>query len=141
MNRHLVDAILGGANVLFFKGSRSYEMVATGIRIPTFSGQTVSREFSESVTGASSVEGVPVLRFFHVFPDYWGFTERHRRIEPLFPTGQLGWQASMTAIDSARLTASKSFRNSSARRAIEDIASDIMARAEERKIPPHHVRP
>jgi hypothetical protein len=139
MNRHLAEAILNDADVLFFKGSRSYEMVATGIRIPAFSGQTVSREFSESVTGASSAAGVPVLRFFHAFPDYWGFTERHRRIEPLFPTGQLGWQASMTAIDSARFTASKPFRDACARRAIEDIATDIMARAEEQQIPPHQV--
>ena len=140
MNRHLVDAILDDADVLFFKGSRSYEMVATGVRISTFSGQTVSREFSESVTGASAAVGVPVLRFFHAFPDYWGFTERHRRIEPLFPTGQLAWQASMTAVDSARFTDSKAFRDVCTRRAIEDIALEIMARADEQKIPPHHVR-
>lgn len=140
MNRHLVDAILDDADVLFFKGSRSYEMVATGIRIATFSGQTVSREFSESITGASAAVGVPVLRFFNAFPDYWGFTERHRRIEPLFPTGRLGWQASMTAIESARFTDSKAFRDVCTRRGIEGVAADIMARADEQKIPPHHVR-
>lgn len=140
MNRHLVEAILGDADVLMFKGSRSYEMVATGIRIPTFSGQTVSREFSESVTGASAAMGVPALRFFHCFPDFWGFTERHQRIEPLFPTGQLGWQASMTAIDSARFTASEPFRDACSRRGIEEVSLEIMARAEEQNIPPHRVQ-
>lgn len=139
MNRDLVESILDDADILFFKGSRSYEMIATGIRIPTFSGQTVSRDFSESVTGASSATGVPVLRFFHAFPDYWGFTERHRRIEPLFPTGALGWLARMTAIDSARFTASPLFKRACARRAVEDVASEIMARAERALIPPHHV--
>ena len=116
MSRRLVDAILDDATVLFFKGARSYEMIATGIRIPTFSGQTVSREFSESVTGASATAGVPVLRYFRAFPDYWGFAERHRRVEPLFPTGQPGWQAAMTAVDSARFTVSKEFLRACSKR-------------------------
>lgn len=136
MNRHLVDGIVGNADVLFFKGSRTFEMMATGIRIPTFSGQTVSREFSESVTGASASVGVPVLRSFRVFPDYWGFTERYKRIEPLFPTGQLAWQASMTAIDSARFTDSVAFRNACAMRPIEDVTLEILTLAERHNIPP-----
>jgi hypothetical protein len=140
LNHLLVNAILEDADILFFKGSRSYEMIATGIRVRTFSGQTVSREFSESVTGASAEAGVPVLRFFHAFPDYWGFTERHRRIEPLFPTDKLGWHASMTAIDSARFTDSGLFRAACNKRGIEDVALDVMIRAAEEKVAPHQVR-
>ena len=140
MNQRLVDEILESATVLFVKGSRSYEMIATGIRWPTFAGQTVSREFSESVTGASAAAGVPILRFLHGFPDYWGFTERHRRVEPLFPTGQLGWQASMTSLDSARFTASRSFHEACLERSIDDVAIEIMERAHEQNIPPHRVQ-
>jgi hypothetical protein len=141
MNRRLVDAILSEADVLFFKGARSYEMIATGIRLPTFSGQTVAREFSESVTGAAASAGVPVLRFFQAFPDFWGFTKRHLRVAPLFPTGELGWQATMTAIDSARFTASRIFRQACSLRGLENVAIDIVKRAEERSIPLHAVSP
>jgi hypothetical protein len=139
MNRRLVDAILSDADVLFFKGSRTYELIATGIRLPTFSGQTVAREFSESVTGAAATSGVPVLRFFQAFPDYWGFTSRHQRVAPLFPTGELGWQAAMTAIDSARFTASAVFQRACAVRGVDAVAMDVVTRAEEQCIPPHAV--
>jgi hypothetical protein len=139
MNRRLVETILEEVDVLFVKGARSYEMIATGIRLPTFTGQTVSREFSESVIGASAAVGVPVLRFVRVFPDFWGFTERHQRIEPLFPDGRLGWQASMTAIDSARFIASSPFIEACRARTIEEVSTEVVTQSIELRVPPHRL--
>ena len=139
ISRRLADTLLGEVDVLFAKGSRSYEMIATGIRMPTFAGQTVTREFSESVTGASAACGVPVLRFMHVFPDYWGFTDRHRRTAALYPDDRPGWQARMTALDSARFTASPLFQATCRRLGREAASLEIMSRAAEAGVAPHDV--
>lgn len=139
MSRALVEKILEEADVLFFKGARTYELLATGIRVPSFSGQTVSREFSESVMGADAASGVPTLRHFCAFPDFWGFKERFRNTRPLFPTKKLGWQASMTAIDSSRFTTSRSFRTACRTRSVYSVAQEIMERAVETGLAPHCV--
>lgn len=139
MSRRLVESILDEADVLFFKGSRTYELLATGIRLPSFSGQTVSREFSSSVTGADASAGVPALRYFCCFPDFWGFKERFRNIGPMYPSGKVGWRASMTAIDSARYTASVRFRAACSTRPVEEVSLGIIGRAIESGVAPHHL--
>jgi hypothetical protein len=45
----------------------------------------------------------------------------------------------MTAIDSARFTASAVFQQACSLRGLEDVASDAVAQAEEQKIAPHTV--
>jgi hypothetical protein len=134
-----VDIIANEAQVVFAKGSRTYELLATGMRVPTFGAQTVAREFSESVLGADAKKGVPALTFFHAFPDFWGFKERHQRLAPLFPTERVDWQSRMTAIDSARFTSSERFSNLVQKMGREAASEQIMEGAIANDIPPHQV--
>ncbi|MCY2994701.1 MAG: hypothetical protein NTY19_43590 [Planctomycetota bacterium] len=134
-----VDVIASEADVVFAKGSRTYELMATGMRVPTFGAQAVAREFSESVLGADAKMGVPALTFFHAFPDFFGFKERHRRVAPLFPTGRSDWQARMTAIDSARFTNGQQFSNLAAKMGREAASEEIMERAKADNVAPHEV--
>lgn len=139
LSQDIVDVLLEKADVVFIKGSRSYELIATGMRIPTFAAQTVSREFSESVIGADAQKGIPSLTYFHIFPDFWGFKQRHLRQDPLFPTGRRNWQASMTAIESAKFRESTEFNNLVTKSSLEEVSLSIMEKAEKQNIPPHKV--
>ena len=128
-----------GADALYIKGSRSYELLATGIRVPTFAAQVVNREFSESVFGVDLKAGLPVLRYIQAFPDYCGFRERHIRHEPLFPTGRPDWQSAMTALESARFTRSQGFSELCARSSRECASQQVMERAMLEGVAPHRV--
>jgi len=135
----VVDTIIENGDVVFVKGSRSFELVATGMRLPTFGAQTVAREFSESITGLDARSGLPALNFFHAFPDFWGFRQRHERSDPLFPTGRCDWQVSMTSIESSRFCSSPAFNELVASSSREDAALEVMNKAIEEGVPPHMV--
>jgi hypothetical protein len=127
------------ADVLYIKGSRSYELLATGIRVPTFAAQVVNREFSESVFGVDLKAGLPVLRYMQAFPDFWGFRERHLRNEPLFPTGRHDWQSAMTSLESARFTRSRGFIRLFERSSRECASELVIEYAMRHGVAPHKV--
>ncbi|MFC1571871.1 hypothetical protein ACFL31_04920 [Candidatus Margulisiibacteriota bacterium] len=127
------------ADVVYINGSRSYELMATGMRKPTFGAHAISREFSTSLLGADAEKGIPCLTFFWMFPDFWGFRQRHLRQEPLFPTDRTDWQAEMTAMDSARFTSSQSFLRLVSQLGRENAVRQIMNGAIEKDLPPHRV--
>ena len=138
ISRQAANHVLA-ADVLYVKGSRSYELLASGIKVPTFAGQVVNRDFSESITGIDMRVGIPILRYFHAFPDFWGFTERHLRFDPLIPTGRCDWQASMTTIESARITESEYFQSLCSKSLREQVSLEIMEEVIESGIAPHIV--
>jgi hypothetical protein len=82
---------------------------------------------------------VPALTFFHAFPDFWGFKDRHKRLAPLFPTERVDWQSRMTAIESAKFTSSERFSNLVQKIGREAASEQIMERAIVDEIPPHQV--
>ena len=91
LSRRAADRILE-ADALYVKGARAYELLGSGIRIPTFFAQAVAREFSESICGIDARASVPVLLFSYVFPSFWGFRKRARGMALCGqPDARIGW--------------------------------------------------
>lgn len=124
-------------DAVYLKGSRSYELLATGLCIPTFAGQVVNRDFSESITGIDMKVGIPILRHFYAFPDYWGFKKRHLRNEPLFPTNRRSWKVAMTSLESAKAMRSNYISASSSNQTRKKKCFEIMNEAIETNTAPH----
>ena len=127
------------ADTLYVKGARAYELLGSGIRKPAFFAQTVSREFSESITGIDARASVTVLLFSHVFPSFWGFRRRHSRNGTLWPTGRQDWMVSMSSRESVLHMKTTRFQEDVARKGIEQCSNEIMQKSIESDIPPHVV--
>ena len=132
---------INAADVVYFKGSRTFELIASGIRKRCFFGQTVTREFSESVTGVDAQVAYPILLENQCFPAFWGFRERHCNDRRLWPTGRTDWAASMTSADSSLFTRSSWFLNASKLIGREVLSMYLVALASTTGKPPHLLRP
>jgi hypothetical protein len=129
------------SDALYVKGSRAYELLATGIRKHSFFGQTVSREFSETIFGIDAHSTTPALTYVHMFPSFWGFRQRHTRFGNLSPTNRCDWMSSMTAIESALFTQSTGFQAAQAAIPKEELSSLLVNTAIEKQLPPHLTLP